>query len=118
MKANFLASVVAWVIVIFNKFVLAKVCHMITDTEKLSSFTELNISFAFKGSICLFLNTAIISFVIDIVMFDIILGEGGFIGNESQVFILNALFPPVAYFIDPWTIWTNYRRNKELSNIS
>lgn len=83
MKANFLASIVAWVIVIFNKFVLAKVCHIITDTEKLSNFTLLNISFAVKLSICLFLNTAIISFVIDIIMFKNIISEGGFIANES-----------------------------------
>ena len=31
---NVLNSIISWVIVIFNKFVLGKVTHMITDTEK------------------------------------------------------------------------------------
>lgn len=107
-------STIGWVIVIFNKFVIGKVMHLITDTEKISTFTQFNISFAVKLSICLFLNTAIISFITDIIILNNIIGEGGFISNESQVFILNALFPPLVFFIDPWSIWTNFKLKKAL----
>ena len=68
-ESNFLNSIFGWIIVIFNKFVIGKAIHMITDIEKISSSTHFNVSFGIKLSICLFLNTAIISYIIDIVLF-------------------------------------------------
>ena len=76
---NILSFTVSWEIVLFNKFIIGKVIHLIVDTEKISCKTKFNISFAFKLTIALFLNTAVISFVVDIIMFENIIGNGGFI---------------------------------------
>jgi hypothetical protein len=61
--------------------------------------------------VALFLNTAVLSYIIDILILQNIIGEGGFIQNESQVFILNALFPPFVWLIDPWSIQKDFVRN-------
>jgi hypothetical protein len=51
-----------------------------------------------------------------------IIGEGGskllfiillgFVYNETNVFLLNAFIPPIVWFVDPWSIEMDYRRNK------
>lgn len=91
--------------------------HNIVDTERISSKTKFNIQFATKLSVALFINTAVISYVIDIVIVDNIIGEGGFIYNESKVFILNALFPPIVWLIDPYNLLKVHTRNKELAKV-
>jgi hypothetical protein len=45
--------------------------------EKISNKTKFNISFAYKQSVALFTNTAIISLVIDFFITGNIIGEGG-----------------------------------------
>ena len=96
---------------LFNKFVIAKVIHYIVDLELISTKTKFNIVYAKKLSVALFLNTAVLSYIIDILILENIIGEGGFIQNESQVFILNALFPPFVWLVDPWTMIKDYTRN-------
>lgn len=103
-KINVLSFVISWIIVIFNKFVIGKVLHYIVDEELISNKTKFNISYAHKLSVALFLNTAGLSYIIDIVILKNIIGQGGFIQNETQVFILNAVFPPLVWLVDPWSI--------------
>lgn len=62
----------------------------------------------------LFINTALISLVVDFFITGNIIGKGGFIVNESNVFLLNAFVPPIVWFVDPWSIQFDYRRNKHL----
>lgn len=90
--------------VFFNKFVIGKVYHLIVDLEKISNKTKFNISFARKQSVALFINTALISLVIDFYLTGNVIGKGGFIYNESNVFLLNAFIPPIVWFVDPWSI--------------
>lgn len=85
--------------------------HYIVDLELISNKTKFNISYAKKLSIALFVNTACLSYLIDILILQNIIGEGGFIQNESQVFILNALFPPFVWLVDPWSIHKDFVRN-------
>ena len=73
-EAKVLNSIIGWVIVVFNKFLIGKAIHKITHGEKITNNTDFNISFGVKLSICLFLNTAVISFIIDILLFKNIIG--------------------------------------------
>jgi hypothetical protein len=63
--------------VFVNKFIIGWVFHLICDGEQISSLTRFNISLAIKLSIALFFNTAIMSFIIDIIMFRNVLGSEG-----------------------------------------
>jgi hypothetical protein len=64
----------------------------------------------------LFINTALISLVVDFFITGNIIGKGGFIFNETNVFLLNAFIPPIVWFIDPWSLSHEYKLNKELKN--
>ncbi|CAD8112660.1 unnamed protein product [Paramecium sonneborni] len=125
---------ISWTVVFFNKFVIGKVYHLIVDLEKISNKTKFNISFARKQSVALFINTALISLVIDFfltgyvimikyyqILYKIyikltIIGKGGFIYNESNVFLLNAFIPPILWFVDPWSIQKDYQRQQQQKN--
>jgi hypothetical protein len=86
--------------------------HKLTDHEKWSTVTKFNISFATKLSFSLFLNTALITVAVEVLTFHNFYGVGGLIQTESFMFIMNALFPPLCWLIDPWSILKNYQRNK------
>jgi hypothetical protein len=75
--ATTLSLSISWTIILFNKFVIGKVYHLIVDMEKVSNKTAFNISFAYKQSIALFINTALISLVIDFFITGNIIGPGG-----------------------------------------
>lgn len=62
---------------------MAYILHLITDSERISGKTRFSISFARKYSVALFLNAAMISYVVDIVLLKNVYGQGGFIYNES-----------------------------------
>ena len=89
--------------------------HKIVDTERISSKTRFNIQFAYKLTVAMFINTAVLSYVIDIWIVRNVIGEGGFIQNETNVFILNALFPPMVWFVDPYNLLKVFTRNRELA---
>ena len=93
---------ISFIIILFNKFIVAWVVHQITDSEKISSVTKFQMSFAYKYSVALFLNAAMISYTVDIIILKNVYGEGGFLFNESIIFILNAFFPPLIWLLDPW----------------
>lgn len=61
----------------------------------------------------MFINTALISLVIEFFITGNIVGKGGidiilytlgFIFNETNVFLLNAFIPPIVWFVDPWSL--------------
>ena len=91
-------------IVLFNKFVLGKVFHMIVDAEYYSTKTKFNIAFAMKLTIGLFVNSALLAYFVEILGEKNFYGPGGFIYTETWVFIWNCLVPPTVWLIDPWTI--------------
>lgn len=98
----------------FNKFVLGKFYHIIVDKELWSTKTKFNISFANKLSLALFLNSAMITYFVEILGEKNYYGPGGFIYTETFVFIWNAIIPPMVWLIDPWTLIKDYKRNQEL----
>ena len=102
------------VIVFFNKFCVGVIIHQIVDLEKIGNKTHFQISFARKLSLALFMNAAVISYVIDIIIQGNIIGYGGFIYNESLIFILNGIFPPLVWLIDPWTMIKDWKRNRAM----
>ena len=76
----------------------------------------MNISYATKLTISLFANTALITFLVEIIIFGNYYGiGGGMIYSEFLVFILNAFVPPLAWFVDPWSIIKNRKRRREVS---
>lgn len=97
-------------IVLFNKFILGQVYHKIVDNELISTKSKFNISFATKLTFGLFMNTAMMSYIIDILGEKNYYGPGGFIFTESLVFVWNAVIPPLVWLIDPWTHQKNYKR--------
>ncbi|CAK64341.1 unnamed protein product (macronuclear) [Paramecium tetraurelia] len=110
LKINILSFIISLSIVLFNKFAVAKIVHYIVDDEKISSKTKFQISFVYKYALALFLNAAIISFLVDIVILKNVEGAGGFLQNESQIFILNAVLPPFIWCVDPWSLCKNIWR--------
>ena len=101
-------------IVLFNKFILGQVYHKIVDKELISTKSKFNISFATKLTIALFMNTAMMSYFIDILGEKNYYGPGGFIFTESFVFLWNALIPPLVWLTDPWTHQKNHKRAEEI----
>ena len=79
LKINILSFIISLSIVLFNKFAVAKIVHYIVDDEKISSKTKFQISFVYKYALALFLNAAIISFLVDIVILKNVEGAGGFL---------------------------------------
>ncbi|EGR27621.1 hypothetical protein IMG5_192990, partial [Ichthyophthirius multifiliis] len=112
---QFLNYMISFIIVFYNKFFLPYIVHHIVDCEKWSTKTKLNISYARKLSLALFNNTALITFIVEIIFFNNYYGiGGGMIYSEYYVFILNAFIPALAWIIDPWSILKNYKRKKEV----
>ena len=101
-------------IVLFNKFVLGHIIHKICDLEKWSTFSRLNISFAWKYTILLFANTALITFSVEILINHNYWNPAGMIYEETIVFITNAFLPPFIWLIDPWKLMKDYQRNKQI----
>lgn len=69
-------------IVLFNKFCLGKVFHIIVDKEFYSTKTKFNIAFATKLTLSLFCNTALLTYFVEILSSDNYYGPGGFIYTE------------------------------------
>jgi len=109
-----LSFVISAVIVIWNKFALPNIIHKICDYEKWSTKTNMNISFAFKLTLGLFFNTALITFFVEVLFLRNVYGfSGGMIYNEFLVFIFNAVVPSLAWIIDPWKIIQDCKRSRE-----
>jgi hypothetical protein len=53
--------------------------------------------------------------MIDCVILGNIYGDGGFIYNESLIFIVNAILPPLIWLLDPWNMIKKREREKELA---
>lgn len=103
-------------IVLFNKFCLGKVFHLIVDTEYYSTKTKFNIAFATKLTIALFCNSALITYFAEILKNDNYYGPGGFIYTETWVFIWNCFVPPLVWLTDPWTQIKNKERKQALKD--
>lgn len=102
-------------IIIFNKFLLPYLIHLIVDKEKWPTLTALNISYSTKLTLLLFTNTAFITFFVEILILNNFYGiAGGMIYSEFFVFILNAFVSPIIWLIDPWGIVKNIKRKLEL----
>jgi hypothetical protein len=101
---NILSFLISAIIVLFNKFILGIVYHHLTDLEKISTKSLFNISFGKKLSVALFVNSALITYFVEILGDKNYYGPGGFIYTESWVFIFNAFIPPLVWLIDPWSI--------------
>ncbi|CAK58012.1 unnamed protein product (macronuclear) [Paramecium tetraurelia] len=115
---------------IFNKLVYFLDCRIFQQVcnWKGVSFRQLiwrkyqirlnSISVLLENSpVALFINTALISLVIDFYLTGNVIGKGGFIYNESNVFLLNAFIPPIVWFVDPWSIQKDYQRQKQQKNV-
>jgi hypothetical protein len=101
-KLTVMTSMVSWVIVLFNKFLIGPAIKNFVLLEKIDTKTEFNISMAKKVTIALFINTALLVYVIEILINDNIIGTGGFIQAETAVFVSNAWFTILVWVVDPW----------------
>ena len=62
----------------------------------------------------LFLNSAMLTYFVEILGEKNYYGPGGFIFTESMVFFWNAIIPPFVWFIDPWTMMKDKKRAEEI----
>lgn len=97
--ASFMSLFISAMIVLFNKFALGTIFHKIVDEELYSTKTKFNIAFAHKLSIALFINSALVTYVVEILLDDNYFGPGGFIYTETWIFFWNFLLPPLTWFI-------------------
>lgn len=75
-------------IVLFNKFCLGKIFHLIVDTEYYSTKSKFNIAFASKLTLALFFNSALITYFAEILSSDNYYGPGGFIYTEVKLYYI------------------------------
>jgi len=106
------AVLMAFLIILFNKFAVGTAIDYLVEYEKISTKTRLHLSFATKLSICLFFNTALISLIIDILIFQNYYHYGGLIFVEQCVVMIDIGFDLVIWIFDPFTAIRNWRRNR------
>jgi len=105
---RYLSIAISTIIVLFNKFVIGVVIHHIVDLEKISTKSKFNISYAQKYAFALFLNSALITYFVEILGEKNYYGPGGFIYTETLVFVWNCFIPPIVWMVDPWSILKIY----------
>lgn len=69
--------------------------------EKYSTFTKFSIELAHKLIISAFINVTLITYIINYVVFNNLYGYGGFIYNETLIFVLNSFVPIILWSVDP-----------------
>lgn len=112
----FLFSVLmAFLIIMFNKFAVGTAIDYLVEYEKISTKTRLHLSFATKLSICLFFNTALISLIIDILIFNNYYHYGGLIFVEQIVVIIDIAFDLLIWIFDPFGWFRRWRRDRAMA---
>ncbi|CAD8188436.1 unnamed protein product [Paramecium octaurelia] len=114
-KIQIISFTIASTIVLVNKLLIEPLMKWITKVEKISTNTKFQISYANKLTIALFANAAIVSYVIDILIFSNVYGFGGFMYNETLIFIMNAAIAPLIWLIDPLSLFKKLQRDYQFS---
>ncbi|CAD8205212.1 unnamed protein product [Paramecium pentaurelia] len=117
-NVQMISFAIASTIVLINKLFIEPLMKWITKIERISTNTKFQISYANKLTISLFVNAAIVSYVIDILIFSNIYGFGGFMYNETLIFILNAAIAPLIWLIDPWTLIRKLQRDHQAQKVN
>ena len=98
-------------VILFNKFILAWVLHLLTDFEKHRTSTDFEDAFMLKFVLGLFFTTALMTLLVeDVVFHNIYSEEYGVAEEESIVFFLDAFFIPLIWLVHPWWIWRRIQR--------
>lgn len=63
------------IVIVFNKFLLSYILHLITDVEKHRKSSEYEFSFCLKYTLCLFFTTAIMTLLVEALVFNNIYKE-------------------------------------------
>ena len=100
-KIDVISWTISGIIVFFNTFIIGWTCYRIVGLERIYSKTNFINRFAARLTVALFTNTALITYILDVLVMGNVITKGGFIQNETSVFLTNALFPPFLWIIDP-----------------
>jgi len=93
-----LSFVCSFVIVITNKL-LVNIVRTLSIKEKHETYTEYNLSVAFKLTFCRFINTAIVPVIVNLTA-DKWFVDGGLISDAFSIMISIAFIEPVQYVLD------------------
>lgn len=100
-----------FLILLFNKFILSKISHKLTDYQKQKTGGDLEWSFAIKNVLGLFFTTAIMTLLVEDIKFhNIYTHDYGVIQEESIMFFFNGFLAPLIWLINPWHIYHILRK--------
>ena len=114
MMVNIVSYSIGLTITIINKLII-NLITIIVNYEGLITYTEINISLARKLTLAMFVNTAIQSFVIKVVIpwslvgFDFarssIINPGGLTWNQNSILLSNLFFTFIWNLTDPFYLF-------------
>lgn len=93
-----LSFVCSFVIVITNKLLIT-IVRTLSIEEKHETYTEYNLSVAFKLTFCRFINTAIVPMVVNIAS-EQWFKDGGLVSDVFSIMVSISFIEPVQYVLD------------------
>lgn len=98
-------------IVLFDKIALSTLFYKFTEFEKHSTSANFQFSFSFKYSLGLFFTTALMTLATEAIHFNNYYhNEYGVINEETIMFVMNAVFIPFFWLINPTRIFRILKR--------
>lgn len=100
-----------FLVVLFNKFVLAHLFHKFTEMEKHSSTYKFQFYFCLKYCLGLFFTTALMTLIIEDFLFSNFFKHNfGVIEEETIMFLFNSVFVPLFWLINPMYLLRRFQR--------
>jgi hypothetical protein len=106
--ARFLSFVCSFVIVITNKLLIT-IVRSLSIKEKHETYTEYNLSVAFKLTFCRFINTAIVPMVVNITA-DRWSKDGGLVSDVFSIMISISFIEPLQYLLDVGALISYFKK--------
>lgn len=98
-------------VILFNKFIMGAILHRICDFERHPTTDLEEFHFAIKYSVGMFFTTALMTLAVEDMRFHNFYERPfGVIEEETMMFIMNALFVPLIWMINPWQLGVLLKR--------
>ena len=98
-------------VIFFNKFVMGWVLHKICDFQRHETTAEEEFHFALKYSVGMFFTTALMTLAVQDLKFNNFYKSSyGVVEQETIMFMMNAVFVPFIWLINPWHLVVLIRR--------
>ena len=98
-------------IIIFNKFVLSHIVHILVDFEQHKTGENYQFSFMLKYSLGLFFTTALMTLIVEGAAHTNVFEEKyGIVEEETIMFFFTAFLVPFIWLVNPWYLWKLLKR--------